>query len=212
MYGCCCCWYVSPLSRNIEHKRPARECYEWCSFFRPMTTTSFFQFSSGAHSLTHSLARYVFNERINHRTETYKCQCPYISRSKIHADADTYIYLNITYYVVKVHYFSNFVLLIVRAQFFFSPLRAPWISRGPIDGKGDEHVLERSHMCPNESVKVKEGKIENEMQTQWICCAVHCVLCVLHAVAYRNLYLNTLVRERAYTKLFRPVFSFAQNL
>lgn len=43
-----------------------------------------------------------------------RCLCLYIS-IQIYAYVDTYIYLNITYYVVKVHYFSNFVLLIARA-------------------------------------------------------------------------------------------------
>lgn len=51
-----------PLLHDIEHKRPVRECCECCSFSRPMTTISFFQFFGG--SLSHSLTRFAFNERI----------------------------------------------------------------------------------------------------------------------------------------------------
>lgn len=72
------------------------------SYSRLTAATSFFHVSHWCTALFHS------------PHITIRCLCLYIS-IQIYAYVDTYIYLNITYYVVKVHYFSNFVLLIVRA-------------------------------------------------------------------------------------------------
>lgn len=84
----------------------------------PLSSTrpfSHIRVHSHSQTHTHTLShRYTFLP--NNITEMCVCVPMSIHLSmQIHAYADTYIYLNITYYVVKVHYFSNFVLLIVRA-------------------------------------------------------------------------------------------------